>query len=156
MHCFTAADICEFHKVWLGDIYTWAGKYRQVNVSKDGFAFAAARYIPKLMQELEKGVLRKYTPCIFNTDDEIVTSLAIVHTELMLVHPFREGNGRVGRLLVVLMAFQAGLPGLDFSGIRGKKRQEYFSAVQAGMGQNYEPMKRIFSGVLLRTRRKLG
>ncbi len=155
-HCFTAADICEFHKVWLGDIYTWAGRYRQVNVSKDGFAFAAARYIPKLMQELEKGVLRKYTPCIFNTDEEIVEALSIVHAELMLVHPFREGNGRVGRLLMVLMAFQAGLPGLDFSGIRGKKRQEYFTAVQAGMGQDYEPMKRIFSGVLLRTRRTLG
>ena len=41
-HRFTAADICGFHKVWLGEIYEWAGQYRQVNVSKDGFFFAAA------------------------------------------------------------------------------------------------------------------
>ena len=85
----------------------WAGQYRQVNVSKGGFAFVAARYIPKLMQELEKGALRKYTPCTFNTDEEIVEALAVVHAELMLIHPFREGNGRAGRLFVVLMAFQA-------------------------------------------------
>ncbi|MBI5664977.1 MAG: Fic family protein, partial [Nitrospirae bacterium] len=38
------------------------------------------------------------------SDDEIVTALAVIHTELMLVHPFREGNGRAGRLLAVLMA----------------------------------------------------
>ncbi len=155
-HCFTAADICELHNVWLGDIYVWAGQYRQVNVSKGGFAFAAARYIPKLMQELEKGALRKYTPCTFNTDEEIIEALAVVHAELMLIHPFREGNGRAGRLFVVLMAFQAGLPGLDFSGIRGNKRQEYFTSVQESASRDYEPMKRIFSGVLSRTRRKLG
>ena len=68
----------------------------------------------------------------------------------MLIHPFREGNGRVGRLLAVLMAFQAGLPGLDFIGIRGKK---YFDAVQAGMERDYEPMKKVFRSVLSRTRR---
>ena len=27
-HRFTAADICQMHEGWLGDIYEWAGKYR--------------------------------------------------------------------------------------------------------------------------------
>lgn len=155
-HCFTAKDICGIHKAWLGDVYEWAGRYRQVNISKDDFSFAMARHIPKLMQELEEGPLKKYTPCRFKTVEEIVPALAVVHTELMLIHPFREGNGRLGRLLAVLMAFQAGLPGLDFSGIRGKKRQAYFEAVQSGLDRNYEPMKNIFSAVLSRTRQKLG
>jgi cell filamentation protein len=101
----------------------------------------------------EKGPLQEYTPCRFNTDEEIITALAVVHTEPMLIHPFREGNGRAGRLLAVLMAFQAGLPGLDYAGIRGRKRKEYFAAVQAGMGRDYEPMKKIFGSVLSRTRR---
>ena len=35
-------DICKMHKMWLGDIYSWAGQYRQVNMEKDGFPFAAA------------------------------------------------------------------------------------------------------------------
>ena len=112
-----------------------------------------ARHIPKLMQDLEKGPLKKYTPCQFKTDEEIIIALAVVHTELMLIHPFREGNGRAGRLLAVLMAFQAGLPGLDFTGIRGKKREEYFAAVQSGLDRNYEPMKTVFRSVLSRTRR---
>lgn len=152
-HRFTAADICAIHQSWLVEVYAWAGQYRQVNVSKDDFDFAMAQHVPRLMQEFEEGPLRQYTPCLFITDEEIVTALAVVHTELMLIHPFREGNGRAGRLLVVLMAFQAGMPGLDFSGLRSKKRKEYFAAVQAGLDRDYEPMKKVFRSVVSQTRR---
>lgn len=155
-HRFTAKDICLIHEIWLGDIYAWAGQYRQVNISKDGFHFAASQYIPKMMVELERGILKKHTPCIFKSDDKIITALAVVHAELMLIHPFREGNGRVGRLLAVLMAFQAGLPGLDFSDIKGKKRKAYFTAIQASAGHDYRPMESIFNAVLLKTKKKHG
>ncbi len=128
-HRFSAADICTIHREWLGDVYEWAGQFRNVNILKGDFTFARARHVPQLMKNFEKDVLKKYTPCIFTSDDEIVAALAVVHTEMMLIHPFREGNGRAGRLLSVLMALQAGLRGLDFSGIRGKKRQEYFRAL---------------------------
>jgi cell filamentation protein len=153
-HRFTAGDICYIHKVWLGNLYGWAGQYRNVNVTKEGFTFAAAGQIDSLMAEFEKKVLRKYTPCTFLKDNEIVESLAIVHAELMLIHPFREGNGRVGRLLAVLMAVQAGLPGLDFSTIRGKTKKAYFSAVRSAMELDYRPMQDIFNRVLLRTRKQ--
>lgn len=155
-HRFTSEDICTIHKAWLDDVYAWAGQYRQVNISKDDFSFAMARYIPQQMCDFGDKILRKYTPCLFESDEEIVTALAVVHAELMLIHPFREGNGRAGRLLSVLMAFQTGLPGLDFTVVRGKIRKAYFAAVQASAGRDYEPMKRIFSAVLLRTRKKLG
>ncbi|MDA8339742.1 MAG: Fic family protein, partial [Nitrospiraceae bacterium] len=46
---------------------------------------------------------RGRVPCLFAKDEEIITALSVVHAELMLIHPFREGNGRVGRLLAVLM-----------------------------------------------------
>ena len=103
------------------------------------------------MKELGKEELKKFTPCCFDSLEEIVTAIAITHTEFILIHPFREGNGRLGRLLAWLMGFQAGLPLLDFSGIKGKKKKEYFSAVRAGIDKNYEPMKKIFSGVIQRT-----
>jgi len=59
-HRFTASDICEGHRTWLGDIYEWAGHYRQINVSKDDFPFAAARHIPALMEQFEQGILRRF------------------------------------------------------------------------------------------------
>ena len=150
-HRFSSADIARMHRIWLGGIYEWAGKYRQVNISKGGFTFAVAAQIPKLMEELDKGPLRNKTPCLFKEESAVAEALSVVHTELVLIHPFREGNGRLARMLATLMAVQAGYPPLDFGGIRGRKKEAYFSAIQAGLDRNYEPMKRIFTEVIGRT-----
>jgi cell filamentation protein, protein adenylyltransferase len=79
--------------------------------------------------------------------------MATVHTELVLIHPFREGNGRCARLLAVLMGLQAGLPALDFGGVRGKVKQRYIAAIHAGLDRNYVPMTEIFRAVISRTLR---
>ena len=154
-HRFTEKDVCRIHKVWLGRIYSWAGQYRHVNMTKNGFTFAGARVIPDLMQNFEKEILTKFTPCHFKTFNEIIHALAVVHAEFVLIHPFREGNGRLGRLLVILMGLQAQLPPLDFGELVGEKRQEYFRAVRAGLDKNYEPMEKVFTLVVRGTRKKV-
>ena len=135
-HQFTAADICYIHKTWLGEIYEWAGRYRKINITKDDFTFAMSAQIHKLMEQFEQNQLTQYTPCEFKNRKEVVKALAEVHTELLLIHPFREGNGRVARLLSLLMALQAELPILDFSLIGEHKKQEYIKAVHAGIDRN--------------------
>lgn len=143
MHSFTENDIKKIHQVFLGKIYIWAGNYRNVNLRKDGFYFASAREIPRLMTGFSRDILAKYTPCIFRDKEKVVESVSIVHTELLLIHPFREGNGRIARLLANLMVFQADLPSMDFGFIRGRVKQEYYSAIQSGMKSDYEPIKQI-------------
>lgn len=155
-HRFTATDVCKIHGIWLGPIYSWAGQYRQVNLVKDDFPFAPAREISRLMDDLEKGPLKEFTPCRFGSMEEVIKALAVVHAELVLIHPFREGNGRLARLLGVLMALQAGLPTLDFGGIAGRRKLEYFSAVQAALSRDYKPMEKVFSDVVGRTHRLKG
>jgi cell filamentation protein, protein adenylyltransferase len=108
------------------------------------------------MIEFEHGPLRDYTPCVLGEREEIVHALAVVHVELVLIHPFREGNGRLARMLSILMGLQGGLPLLDFGNIKGKKKKEYFSAVQAGMDRAYAPMEKILSDVIDRTLRIRG
>jgi cell filamentation protein len=148
---FTANDICRAHKLWLGESYAWAGQYRSVNLAKGAFTFAAAEQVPRLMQELEYGPLREFTPCRFVTTEEQAHALAVVHAELILAHPFRDGNGRCARLLAVLMALQAGLPVLDFSGVRGQEKARYIAAVHAALDRNYEPMTATFRRIIART-----
>ena len=154
-HSFLAKDICDVHKMWLGRIYLWAGSYRSVNISKSDFPFAAAGHISQLMGSFQKEVLSKYTPCLSKSADEIAEALAVVHTELVLIHPFREGNGRLARLISVLMAFQAGLPTLDFKHIQGDKKEEYFFAVRRGLNKDYLPMKKIFKEVIDRSLKRI-
>jgi cell filamentation protein len=81
----------------------------------------------------------------------VAAALAEVHVELVLIHPFREGNGRLSRLLATLMALQAGLPLLDFSGLAESSRQGYFAAVQAGLDRNYRPMTDLFTQIIYAT-----
>ena len=150
-HRFSAEDICTMHREWLGSIYPWAGKYRQVMISKGGFPFAAPAFIPQLMQEFETDILARHTPCT-GSDVAVAESLAVVHVELALIHPFREGNGRLARLLAMLMGLQAGLPMLIFDKMEGALRERYFAAVRDGAGRNYDPMKGIFSRIIEQSR----
>ena len=145
---FNVADLCTMHKEWLGRIYEWAGNYRQVNLAKGGFPFAAAHLIPKLMDQFEKQCLAVYTPCRMPRRNERIHALAVVHVELLLIHPFREGNGRLARLLASLMALQAGSPILDFGMLKGGRKQEYFMAIQCGLDRHYGPMEKIFGEVI--------
>lgn len=70
------------------------------------------------------------------------------HAELVIIHPFREGNGRCARILASIMALQAGLPILDFSIISGSQKSDYYSAVQIGLDRDYEPMEKLFTEII--------
>ncbi len=155
-HRFTAGDICGMHRVWLGHVYSWAGEYRGVNIAKGDFHFAAAGQISRLMTHLEREVLTRHTPCRYSNHDEIANALAVVHAELILIHPFREGNGRSARLLALLMGLQAGLPPLDFGGLSGRGKRNYIAAIHAAVGSDYTPMTVIFRAVVRRSLRRYG
>ncbi len=99
------------------------------------------------------GPLRSFTPCRMADVDDQAHALGVVHAELILIHPFREGNGRCSRLLATLMAFQAGLPALDFGGIRGREKQSYFAAIQAAIARDYAPITAVFRAVIAKTLR---
>jgi cell filamentation protein len=145
---FTALDVCEMHRLWLAGIYPWAGKPRSVNISKGGFDFPKARFVPALLDEFERKQLYVFTPCRFSRRDEIERALAEVYVALLLIHPFLKGNGRLGRMLITLMALQGGLPLLDFTAWNDEKQEEYFAAVRAGLARDYLPMKRLFAEVI--------
>ena len=128
-HRFTVTDLCDCHRTWLSDIYEWAGHYRRVNVSKDSFPFAAAAQVHALMDQFERDVLRRCTPCTFAERADVVHALAETHVELVLIHPFRDRNGRLARVLSSLMALQGGLPLLDFSLMAGTGKTTYIAAI---------------------------
>jgi len=136
----TVADMCEWHRKWLGNVYEWAGQERSVNMGKGDFQFAAAQQIPYCLNELESKFLSRYTPCDAMGDEQLIEAIALVHVEFILVHPFREGNGRMSRLLANIMALQANKPELDFSSW-DENRDNYFLSIQAGMAGSYAPME---------------
>lgn len=146
-HRLSVADISEWHRLWLGNLYDWAGRERSVNIGKDGFHFAASSRISSLLNEFEQKFLHRYTPCHDLDGSELEEAIAACHVEFILIHPFREGNGRIARLLADVMAVQAGRELLDYSAWDADKAV-YFAAIQRGMEMDYSPMRALVSCAL--------
>ncbi|MBP2859312.1 Fic family protein [Dickeya oryzae] len=145
----SVALLKSWHRRWLGNIYEWAGQERTVNISKGGFMFAPSAQLLKLLNDFDVKYLARYTPCTNMSEEELIEAIAITHVELILIHPFREGNGRLSRLLADVMAVQAGYKPLDYQRWEQNKTQ-YISAIHSGMSMNYEPMKHRVSEALRR------
>lgn len=84
-------------------------------------------------------MLARWTPCERLAADEVAHAIAVTHVELILIHPFREGNGRLARLLADVMAVQAGCEPLDYSSWEEHKAA-YIGVIHAGVGGDYRPM----------------
>ena len=74
------------HKYLFGDIYDFAGKMRDVNISKGNFRFAPIMYLKAALENINKMPQSNF--------DEIVEK----YVEMNIAHPFREGNGRSTRI----------------------------------------------------------
>lgn len=139
---FNVSYILKIHKLSLGHLYAFAGKYRDVNISKAGFTFPASRFLPETMTAFENELLLKL-PNKYKTKAELVKDIATVHAELLFIHPFREGNGRTARILANIMARKQGYDALRFELLTENEFKNYVLAVQASADKRFDKMGEI-------------
>lgn len=108
-------------------------------MSKGGFLFASAQFLPNSMEIFERDILLKL-PSKYDNKEALIKDIAIIHGELLFIHPFREGNGRTARLLANLMARKSGYNSLHFEKVKEKEFDFYVSAVQKSAKGDYEEM----------------
>jgi len=134
-------------------------RYRTVEVAKAGFRWPPAHLVESNMRMLTDGVLHECTPCKRAEVVLVAERIARVHADFLLVHPFRDGNGRMARWVADLMAMQAGFPAprYDFSGRGGaKRRNQYLNAVKLGYLADYAPLTDFFTDRLDEALRVVG
>jgi len=146
---FTKAYIYELHGIWLGDLYEWAGRPRSVGIQKAEITYCAPEFIDREMDKFEKVILSKYTPCSFSDSHEIAHAIAIVHGEFEIIHPFREGNGRLGRLIASLMAKQAGYTVPNLSSHIKENWRRYIDGLTEAWGGHYDILTEVFEDILI-------
>ncbi len=143
---FDVNYIRNIHYLALKDLYDFAGQLRRVNMTKGGFLFPTAKFLPSILDKFEKEVLNKM-PNIYSNRDDLIRDIATTHAELLFIHPFREANGRVARVLANLMAIKQGFDLLGFYKISQRQFRQYINAVQSAADENYEPMRQIISSI---------
>lgn len=82
----TTKGLQQIHSFIFGGLYDFAGKIRDVNISKGGFRFAPVEFLNQTLKSVES--------MSEETFDEIIEK----YTEMNIAHPFREGNGRATRI----------------------------------------------------------
>lgn len=106
-YTFDKKHFLYLHEFLFGDIYPFAGKFRTENIYKGSFTFASWEYIESELDRLLKEL--KSENFLQELDKENLSKrLAYYLSELNVLHPFREGNGRTIREFIREIAFQAG------------------------------------------------
>ena len=132
--------IKEIHYLVLADKMDDRGMYRKVPVRIMGARHEPAQ--PWLIEPEMKDLLRRYA----ESEEHIVTKLARFHIEFEGIHPFIDGNGRTGRLLVNLELMKAGYPPID---IKFTDRAAYYDAFdEYHVRHNLLAMENLFAGYI--------
>ncbi len=119
--------IKNIHYLVLADKKEDRGVYRRVAVKIMGAVHEPVQ--PYLIVPQMERLLENYK----SSDEDFVTKLARFHLEFEGIHPFIDGNGRTGRLLINLELMKAGYPPID---IKFTDRLKYYQAFDEYYGKN--------------------
>lgn len=133
--------IKKWHKMIFKNIYPFAGDLRTVTVEK---GINNEHWIWKL--EFLNGIpelntlIKNISSRNYSSIDAITSDLAELICDFLFIHPFREGNGRLSRLLSDIILAKNNFPMI---GLNLKQGDNYIERVHAGYTRNYLPMKEL-------------
>jgi cell filamentation protein, protein adenylyltransferase len=128
------------------------GEFRTVQnqVSKPNQAIIEARYVPPPVSEMERCLdeFEKDIHELVSSGMPQLVQAALIHYQFEAIHPFRDGNGRIGRMLIPLFLAERGLlpfPLLHVSAYFEQHRVEYADhLLQLSQTGNYVPWVEFF------------
>lgn len=102
------------------------------NYLAGGYGRRDVRFIPIAPENLDEGI-GKLLDFINNSDMPPLLKIAISHVEFEALHPFKDGNGRIGRMLITLLLWHYGLisqPHFYISAFFEDHREEYIDSMR--------------------------
>ncbi len=123
-------------------------RYSQNWIGPANCALKDARYIPPNVEDMQDAMsdLEKYIN--ENTDYDPLIRVALIHYQFETIHPFLDGNGRIGRLLILLYLMEQGLlakPVIYISYFLKKNQIEYYDRIsEVRRSGNFEQWIRFF------------
>jgi len=142
----TCDVIKEWHCLIFGEIYEWAGEYRtaELILPQAELQFCRSKHIAAAMADYEREYLSKFTPLPKNKLDCCSEVLAKLHAEFIIIHPFRDGNGRTGRYMIDSLLVQVGLSSIDWNTVFHKGMADYHKGIQQSVSRDYSLLASLF------------
>jgi Fic family protein len=135
----TTADVRQIHEFVLRGIDDVnAGRYRSVPVEISGSKYkpTAPESLPAEMEAFGEWLQKSSIPDTLFGNGEAILAAAAAHTWFVMIHPFVDGNGRVGRLLMNLILMRYGYP---IAVIAREDRLRYYDALEEAQSSDLTP-----------------
>lgn len=103
---FTLSGFKRLHFHLFQDVYPFAGKFRDVQLMKGNTRFCQVQYLETYAAEIFRNLSKEQN---WKSLEEAADRLAFFKSELNMLHPFREGNGRTIRIFLHRFALSKGI-----------------------------------------------
>jgi len=117
-------DLLTAHKILMDEILTSAGSFRSINVKVGAHIAPQPGIVSALMTDL--------FAWLKNSDEHMLLKSCIFHYEFEFIHPFSDGNGRIGRLWqsVILNSYNPLFSLLPIESIVRDHQEDYYKAIE--------------------------
>ena len=141
--------LCTMHAILLANQPNKTpGRVRDIQ-NYIGIRLETSSYVPPPAAEVDPlladltGLLQYESDGVMEVS--VLVRAAIAHAQFEAIHPFLDGNGRIGRLLLPLMFQAEGLPPIHLATFLKVRQREYYDALLAVQTKlNWEPWLRLF------------
>lgn len=151
---FGVEHYIKVHKTLFEDLYPFAGIIRNENIRKGNIPFCRPEFIYEYLNSLLEEMNEKSYS--LKSEEELITFLAYYYSEINLVHPFREGNGRAQReffrefVLEINKRINFGRFEIDFSRLKElDKKILILGCIEGATKGTTENLKQFFESCLV-------
>lgn len=150
----TSGLICNVHRKGFGFIFPgWAGKLRTIDVTVGDFEPPHYSKIPELVKILCDDLDERLGHIPPSSKEEeflehVIALLAWFQHRFVWIHPFKDYNGRLARLMTNLIALNLGLPIITIKAETGKDRQNYIDALKASDNHDLSKLEKLIADAL--------
>ncbi len=138
---FSAQLILQIHKIAFDELYDWAGKWRTTEVTVGQLIPPNANQVLHSIYQFIDNLNFKIS--IAETEDSFVECLLYCHYEFIRIHPVNNGNGRLGRILMNIVAMKFGYQPLELYYREGESRKIYINAMKAADKGNFKLLENL-------------
>lgn len=145
--------IKEIHKIGFGWIFPeLGGKFRVIEVMVSNHIPPKFFLVPQLMEDFMKDLEAriKHLPKIEDENflNELISLLAWSHHRFLWIHPFKDYNGRIARLLNNIILLNLNLPPIELKVETKLGRKKYIEALQSADGHDYQKLELIIKAAI--------
>jgi cell filamentation protein len=135
--------LLKIHRIAFSELYDWAGSWRTTKVTVGQLTPPEPSKVLQLMYQFIDNLNFKIRNA--KTKQDHIDCLTFAHYEFIRIHPFNNGNGRTGRILMNIVALKFGYKPIELYYREGDSRKTYIDAMKFADKGNFEPLMTLIS-----------